>query len=58
MSVGIIIFMLLIGMAPFSGKSSRKIMEEAKVGYISFTHPLWRLVSNEAKEFVKNITSR
>jgi len=32
-------------------------MEEAKVGYISFTH-LHRHVSNEAKEFVKKCTGR
>ena len=58
MSIGIITFMLLVGMAPFQGKSSRKLMEEARVGYISFTHPHWRVVSAEAKEFVKKITSR
>lgn len=57
MSIGIIIFMLLVGMAPFQGKSSRKIMEEARVGYISFTH-LHRHVSVEAKEFVKKLTAR
>lgn len=38
MSVGIIIYMLLVGDAPFLGKSSRKLIDEARVGYISFTH--------------------
>jgi hypothetical protein len=33
-------------------------MDEARVGYISFTHDHWRLVSIEAKEFVKKITKR
>lgn len=42
MSVGIIIYMLMIGMAPFQGKSSMKLMEEAQVGYIGLNHPLWR----------------
>lgn len=58
MSIGIIIFMLLVGLAPFQGKSSRKLMEEARVGYISFTHQHWSLVSPEAKEFVKKMTGR
>jgi hypothetical protein len=33
-------------------------MEEARVGYLSFTHPLWRKVSQEAVEFIKKITAR
>ena len=44
-SVGIIMYMLLVGLSPFSGKSSRKLMEEARVGYLSFTHSLWKQVS-------------
>ena len=58
MSIGIIIFMLLVGLAPFQGKSSRKLMDEARVGYISFTHDHWKLVSPEAREFVKKITQQ
>lgn len=58
MSIGIIIFMLIIGLAPFQGKSSRKLLDAARLGYISFNHNHWRLVSPEAKEFVKRITDR
>ncbi len=58
MSIGIIVFMLLVGLPPFQGKSSRKLMEEARVGYFSFTHPLWRNVSVQARDFVKKLTSR
>lgn len=57
MSIGIIIYMLLVGDAPFKGKSSRKILDEARVGYISFTH-VHKHVSTEAKDFVKNLTGR
>lgn len=58
MSVGIVMFMLLVGTLPFSGNSSRKLLEEAQVGYFSFTHPLWRQVSPSAKDFIKRMTQR
>jgi hypothetical protein len=55
-SVSIVMFMLLVGIMPFSGNSSRKLLEEAKVGYFSFTHPLWKQVSPSARDFIKRIT--
>lgn len=57
-SVSIIMFMLLVGTLPFSGNSSRKLLEEAQVGYFSFTHPLWKQVSPQARDFIKRVTQR
>lgn len=57
MSVGIILYMLLVGNPPFQGKSSKKLIEEARVGYISFTY-MHRHVSQEAKDFVKKLSQK
>ena len=57
MSVGIILYMLLVGNPPFQGKSSKKLIEEARVGYISFTY-MQRHVSQEAKDFVKKLSQK
>lgn len=54
-SVGITLYLLLIGVAPFKGKTPNKLMEEAKVGYVSFTHAHWKLVSPQAQAFVKKL---
>lgn len=57
-SIGIIVFMLLVGVAPFQNKNMKKLIEEARVGYISFSHPHWKLVSPQAQAFVKTLTAR
>jgi hypothetical protein len=50
--------MLLVGEAPFKGKNMKKLIEEARIGYISFSHPHWKIVSPQAQAFVKTLTAR
>jgi hypothetical protein len=47
-----------MGVLPFQGKKREKLIEEARIGYISFNHQHWRLVSPEAQEFVKRAMNR
>lgn len=57
-AVGIIIYVLLSGTAPFKCKQQAKIAQEAAIGYISFLDPIWKKICPEAVNFVKRLVQR
>ena len=54
-SIGVILHVLLCGSPPFQGRTDDQIFEQIKVGYVSFSTPEWKGVSNEAKIFIKKL---
>jgi calcium-dependent protein kinase len=54
-SVGVITFMLLSGNAPFFGETDEEVEECILNGKFTFSGPLWMLVSDKAKDFVRKL---
>lgn len=54
-AIGYMIYTLIAGESPWQGRISKKIVEGASIGYVSFTNPLWKKVSQEAFRFVKRL---
>lgn len=54
-SIGVITYMLLSGMAPFSGSSNAEIMQRVKQGQYSFSGLTWAEISDEAKDFIRTM---
>jgi len=52
-SCGVISYILLSGFAPFEGANDRDMRELIMMGNVSFADPIWKKVSDEAKDFVK-----
>ena len=51
-SVGIIAFILLSGRPPFRGKTKPEIFNSVLNTPLSFDHPIWEKISEEAKDFI------
>jgi calcium-dependent protein kinase len=56
-SVGVILYILLVGSPPFGGKSESKIMENVLKGAIDMSGREWRTVSGLARDLVANMMS-
>jgi len=54
-SLGVVIFILLVGYMPFSGDTESKIVTNIKQGRYSLRKPLWDKVSEEALDLVKKL---
>ena len=55
-SCGIILYILLSGRPPFSGKTDQEIYDKIQNSKVSFTHSkIWNFVSEDAKEFIKTL---
>jgi len=54
-SCGVILFVLLSGTPPFSGKDDNEILKKAKNGKYSFDDAVWLNVSEDAKRFIKKM---
>ena len=54
-SCGVILYILLCGYPPFSGKTDDKIMEKVAKGHYDFNSEEWDNVSKEAKNFIKRM---
>jgi calcium-dependent protein kinase len=51
-SVGVILFIMLSGNLPFSGKSHQEVMQNITDKNYSFSSPEWQKVSQQAKELI------
>ena len=54
-SCGIILFILLTGKLPFTGKSSKELIENLKKGKFSYDKKIWESISKEAKYLVERL---
>lgn len=54
-SCGVIMYVMLCGYPPFSGKTSKEIFQKIKVGKYSFDPEDWGKISDEAKKLIKKM---
>jgi len=54
-SCGVILYILLSGMAPFDGKNDHEIMENVMKGAYNFDDEIWENVSEDAKRLIRNL---
>ena len=52
-SLGVLLYIILSGEAPFDGKSDNDIRQSIKVGEIRFDSPIWRKISEDAQRLIK-----
>uniref|UniRef100_A0A668A476 Serine/threonine kinase 33 n=1 Tax=Myripristis murdjan TaxID=586833 RepID=A0A668A476_9TELE len=52
-SIGVIMYMLLCGEAPFMSNSKEKLFEKIKKGELKFTGPIWDTISDAAKQVLR-----
>jgi len=54
-SIGVIVYILLCGFPPFYGDNDQQMFKKIKAGQYKFLAPYWDPISNDAKDFVKNL---
>ena len=54
-AIGYIIYTLIGGESPWQGRIGKRIVEKASIGYVSFTNPLWKKITQESEKFVKRL---
>ena len=54
-SAGVILYMFIVGHAPFDGKTNREIMDKIKLGKFSRTDSRWQKASNEVKDLINKL---
>ena len=52
-SVGVILYILLSGKPPFTGKNDKEILNAVQMGVFSLAGNEWQKISNDAKDLVK-----
>jgi len=57
-SVGVILYMLIVGRAPFDGKSDEDIIESIKIGVYNNKHPKLLAKSKEIQDLVNSLLER
>ena len=54
-SLGVILYMFIVGHAPFDGRSNRDIMEKIKGGKYLKNEKRWKKASNEVKDLINKL---
>ena len=54
-SLGVILYMFIVGHAPFDGRSNRDIMEKIKKGKYLKNEKRWKKASNEVKDLINKL---
>jgi calcium-dependent protein kinase len=54
-SCGVILYILLSGTPPFSGRNENEIFDAIQLGYVSFHGVEWKNVSADAKLLIKKL---
>ncbi len=57
-SMGVIVYMMLCGKAPFNGKTEALIMKRAQTGEYSMNGASWDMISDEGKDFVSRCLTK
>ena len=54
-SIGVILFILLVGFPPFNGANEEQILRKVKEGTFSMQDEEWADISEDGKDFVKKL---
>lgn len=54
-SLGVILYIMLAGIPPFSGTSKQEIYEQSGILNYEFSAPIWKTISEDAKELIRNL---
>jgi len=54
-SVGVILYILLSGKAPFDGDDDHEITEQVKIGQYNMKGGIWDVLSNDAKDLIRKM---
>lgn len=54
-SCGVILYILLSGSPPFTGKNDDEIMENVENGEYDLETKIWKNISQEAKDFIRKL---
>ena len=54
-SLGVILYMFIVGHAPFDGKNNKEIMEKIKTGKYVKNEKRWKKASNEVKDLINKL---
>ena len=57
-SLGVMVYILLTGRPPFSGRSKQEIFLQVSSAAINYNDPSWDTLSKESKNFVKRMLVR
>jgi calcium-dependent protein kinase len=57
-SAGVILYILLSGQPPFNGSSDKEIFARVANGYFSMDQPIWRRVSESAKDLIRSLLQK
>jgi calcium-dependent protein kinase len=57
-SLGVILFMMLSGSAPFDGETEKDILDAVVVSDLNFESEIWNFVSDQAKDLIKHLIDR
>lgn len=57
-SIGVIMYILLSGSPPFDGDQDADILRAVKKGQYSFTAPVWKQISVDAKNLLKKLLTQ
>lgn len=48
-------YIILSGIPPFNGSSDNEIMAAIKKGAFNFNPPIWKTISQDAKDFISSL---
>ena len=54
-SIGVLLYILLSGKAPFDGGSDAEIIENIKYGSVEFEDEIWKEISEDAKFLIRKM---
>ena len=54
-SIGVMLYILLSGKPPFDGANDTEITEKVLIGSYNFDDPIWKSISDDAKNLVKSM---
>ena len=57
-SMGVVMYIMLSGKPPYGGKNNNEILNSVLTGSYDFSAPQWEVISDEAKDLIKNLLQR